>query len=155
LVRWVWTCSVASPQRRLITDAVVVRAKTLSNLAVYRGEIDTALPTIPNSDRVGRYAVIYPLGGSEGPDPILDDSSVDLTYGFQINCAAGFVTDAEFLYDQVYALFNRWTPTVTGLVFGSFRPPAGYQPGPARRNDQVQPPRFWLPGQFQIVATTA
>ena len=141
-------------RRKLITDAVVARAGTLTNLQVFRGEVDKPLATLPNSDRVGRYVVIYPLGGTEGPDPNLADAAGDLTYSFQATCGAGFATDAEFLFDQVYTLFNRWAPTVTGLVFGVFRPPPGYQAGAVRRVDQMLPPRFWLPIQFQIVATT-
>jgi hypothetical protein len=145
---------VPDPRQKLITDAVVARANTLTNLVVFRGEVDRQLPTLTNSDRVNRYAVIHPFGRTGGPDPNLGDATGDLTYGFQINCVAGFEADCEFLVDQVDALFNRWIPTVVGLVFGAFRPPPGYQPGAIRPNDNVKPPRFWLPLQYQIVATT-
>lgn len=140
-------------RRKLITDAVVTQAKTLPNVQVFRGEIDDPVATLPNSSRVNRYIVIYPFGGDPGPDRELSDTAIDLDYGFQATVVAGYATDAEYLIDQTYALFYRWIPAVTGLVFGSFRPPTGYDPGPMRRDDDVQPPRFWSPLQFVTTAT--
>lgn len=145
------------PRQKLITDWVEARAKTLTNLQVFVGEVDEPLQTLANSDRVAPYVVIYPFGGTDGPDPNLSDAPAgDLTYGFQVNCGAGFRADCEFLIDQVRGLFNRWAPDVdpgAGFVVGQLRPPVGHQPGPLRRNDSVKPPRFWLPLQFTTVAT--
>jgi hypothetical protein len=149
---------VARPAPKALTDAVKARADalvpSLSGLVVFRGEVDGDIPLIPNSDRVGRYLVIYPLGPAEGPDGALVDQPVDGTYGFQINCVAGFFVDCEFLVGKVDDWFNRWIPSVTGVVCGALKPPPGYQPGAIRPNTQVQPPRYWLPLQYQTVATT-
>jgi hypothetical protein len=145
---------VSDPRQKLITDAVVARAGTLANLQIFRGEIDAPITLLANTDRIGRYLVIYPFGGTDGPDRNLADAGGDLTYGFQATVAAGFEADCEYLVDQVRGLFNRWVPAVTGVVFGAFRPPVGYQPGPVRRDDDVSPPRFWLPLQYVTTATT-
>jgi hypothetical protein len=149
---------VARPVPNALTDAVVARAEaleaTLTELVVFRGEVDGPIPLIANSDRVARYLVVYPLGPADGPDGALDDQPVDGTYAWQINCVAGFFADCEILIGKVDAQFNRWTPAVTGVVCGAMRPPAGYQPGAIRPNTEVQPPRYWLPLQYQTVATT-
>lgn len=144
---------VADPRQKLITDAVKARAQTLASCQVFVGEVDAPIATLANSDRAGRYVVIYPFGATDGPDINLAEAGGDIGYGFQVNCAAGFPSDAEFLVDQVRGLFNRWTPTVSGMVVGMFRPPVGYQPGPLRINEAVQPARFWMPMQFVTVAT--
>lgn len=142
---------------KLITDAVIVRAQTLANVTVYRVEVNTEPPKIPNDPegRVARYITIQPLLRGLGPNPDLGDTAVDLTYGFQATCVAGYAADCEYLVDQVDALLYRWIPAVAGLVFGAFRPPAGYQPGPVRQDNDVRPPRFWVPLQYQIVATAS
>lgn len=143
-----------SPRQQLVTDAVDARLASLSpTVDVFRGEV-TASPDILPNGRVKSYVVYYPFGPSDGPDANVGDTVTDLTYTCQITCVAGFEADCEYLVDQVAGLMNRWTPTVAGLVFGRFRPPPGYDPGPVRRDDTVKPVRFWVPLQYRITATT-
>jgi hypothetical protein len=39
------------------------------------------------------------------------------------------------------------------MVVGRFKPPVGYDPGPFRRDDAVNPSRFSLPLQYRTTAT--
>lgn len=150
---------MSRPVPKALTDAVFARLALLvpstPQLVVFRGEVDGDIPLIANSDRVARYLVLYPLGPAEGPDETLADLPVDGTYAWQINCVAGFFADCEWLVGKVDDLVNRWVPAVSGVVCGPLKPPAGYQPGAIRPNTTVQPPRYWLPLQYQTVATTA
>lgn len=144
-----------SPRVQLISDAVDDRLKTLApSIDVYRGEITTSPPIVPETGRIAPYLVYYPFGPVDGPDPNVGDTITDLTYTVQVTCVAGFEADCEFVVDQVSGLMNRWTPTVAGMTFGRFRPPPGYDPGPIQRDDTVKPPRFFLPLQYRITATT-
>lgn len=144
-----------SPRQQLISDAVNDRLLTLApSIDVFRGELTTSPVIVPETGRVAPYLVHYPFGRADGPDPNVGDIVTDLTYTNQITCVAGFEADCEYVVDQVDGLMNRWTPTVTGLVFGRFRPPPGYDPGPVRRDDTVKPVRFWVPLQYRVTATT-
>jgi hypothetical protein len=142
--------------RRLITDAVLARLQTLTGVAVYRGEVVDHPPALANDPdgRVGPYVILYPFGGTPGPEVDLGDTTVDLVYSCQVTCAAGYSTDCEYLTDRVHPLLFRWAPTVTGLVCGPLRPPPGFDPGPVRRDDQPLPPRFYVPLQFRSIVTT-
>lgn len=140
-------------QRRLITDAVLARLSGQS-WKLYDGEVPSNVPLIGGTGgRIQSYVVAYPFGGRPGPDAELSDTAADLEYTIQLDCAAAYREDTEYLVDQVNLLMYRWTPTVSGLVFGSFRPPLGYDPGPVRRNGQAKPPRFWVPLQYRINVT--
>ena len=141
-------------RQKLITDAVFARLQTLSGVAVYRSEVPSSPPRAPDGDgRVGPYVVLWPFGGVPTREKDLGDQAVDIDYGMQLDCVAGFETDAEALFDRVHALVYRWAPTVAGLAFGAFRPPVGYQPGAVQKNEAVNPPRYWVPLQYRIVAT--
>jgi hypothetical protein len=139
------------PEQRLITTAILTR---LAGLTVYRGEVPDHPPILPDSDRTAPYVVLYPFGPKDGPDGNLADTVADIDYTGQLTCVAGFVEDCEFLTSQVDALMNRWVPVVAGVVFGAFRPPPGFDPGPVQRDPDVRPPRFFVPLQYQTTATT-
>lgn len=146
---------MASPRQQLVSDAVQARLGGLgASVDVFRGEVDTSPTVVPENGRVQSYIVLYPFGRAAGPDGDLGDQATDLTYTCQIQCVAGFETDCEYLVDQVDGLMNRWTPAVAGLVFGRFKPPVGYDPGPVRRDDTVKPVRFWVPLQYRITVTS-
>lgn len=139
------------PEPRLITGAVMTR---LAGFTVYRGEVDPHPPTLPDSGRTAPYVVVWPFGAKDGPDTNLGDTVTDLIYTGQLTCAGGFVEDCEYLAGQVDALMNRWIPALAGVVFGAFRPPPGFDPGPVQRDPDVLPPRFFVPLQYQVTATT-
>lgn len=145
------------PEPRLITDAVLDRLQTLGLVLdqnLFDAEVPDHPPTMPDSDRTVPYVVVYPFGPKDAPDPNVADTVTDLTYTVQLTCAGGFRPDCEHLVGRVDALMNRWIPLVTGVVFGAFRPPTGFDPGPVQRDPDVRPPRFFLPLQYQITATT-
>jgi hypothetical protein len=146
---------VPEVDRRLITDAVFAQLETLTGVTAYRGEVPDHPPALTGDPdgRVAAYVVLYPFGGTPGPEVDLGDTAVDLVYTCQVTCAAGYPTDCEYLVDRVHPLLYRWAPAVAGLVCGPLRPPAGFDPGPVRRDDQPSPPRFYVPLQFRSLVT--
>lgn len=138
---------------QLLTDAVLIRLRTLTNVAVYRSEVVDVPPLLPGSDRVGPYIVLYPFPANPGPGGDLAGVSDDLDYTCQVTCAAGFSADCEYLVDRTHTLMYRWTPTVAGIVLGQFIPPPGYDPGPVRIDRTIAPPRFSVPLQYRLTAT--
>lgn len=138
---------------QLITDQVEIRLQTLTGVAYYRSEVVDNPPPLSDSDRVGPYVVLYPFPGKPGPGGDLANASVDLDYGCQVTCVAGYSQDCEYLVDRVHGLLNNWQPTVAGIVLGTFRPPSGYDPGPVRVDRTITPPRFNVPLQYRLTAT--
>lgn len=149
--------------RRVITDQLVTRLRTLEpKVTVYRDRaserppvLADALGTPDSMGRIAPYVVVYPGAGSPEPgDADLGDGHVDLLYTCQLTLAAASGEDLDHLLDVVTPLVYRWHPTLTGVNTSGFRPPPGYDPGAHRRDDQVEPPRYWTPMQLQLVATT-
>jgi hypothetical protein len=160
------TTSLTRPSRRLLGGAVAARLATMSLTTVgYYGAIGRPLvqPTpsgwVPDppaktdgSGHVQPYFVLYPGGGGDGPDADLADTATDLTDLYRITAAAGDVDDLMALVDRIDALLNRWTPTVTGVVCGQLKPPAGYS-APLLYDPQFTPNRPYVPLQYQLTAT--
>lgn len=128
---------------------------------IYPGEIPTSPPLLQTgagdtdpSGRVAPYVVAFGGGGRPDVEPDLGDSAVDLDWGLQLVCAAGFINDVLQLADRIHDHLFRWAPVVAGVVVGELRPPTGYDPGVVRRFDQVKPIRFELPLQYRLIATT-
>lgn len=142
-----------SIRSKLLTDLVEVELRTLSGVAFYRAEVVDNPPSLPDSDRVGPYVVLYPFPGHPGPGGDLADASQDLDYTCQITCAAGFATDCEALVDKVHDLMFGWAPTMANVNMGVFTPPPGYDPGPVRIDRTIAPPRFSVPLQYRLTAT--
>jgi hypothetical protein len=152
-------------EQRPITDLVLTRLRQLDGVAVYDGEIlnddgSTHPPAMSDQDpRVGPYVVWYPWGRRATGQYAVSMEETDLVYGGQATCGAGYRPDLEYLLDRVDALLNGWTPVpadgvLDGVAFGQFRRPIGFTAGSIRRDDDVSPPRFWLPDQFVCTATT-
>ncbi len=141
--------------RHELTVAVFDRLDTLANLTVFKAEVPSKPPVIDDaSGRVGPYAVVYPTGGTPNSDVDLGDSNDDLDWGVQVTVAAGYLEDLMYTVDQVDGLLFRWSPTLAGAHVGRLHPPLGFNSGPARRDEDVSPPRFWLPLLYQLTATT-
>jgi hypothetical protein len=138
--------------RKALSDAVKARAATITNCVVYLGE-----PTnVPNtSGFTVPHIALYPGTGTPSVEQDIADTAVDLDWLLQITVAGGYVDDVLALATRVDAAFYRWTPTVTGLVCGPLKPPAGYDPGPVRFDRDVTPHRPFLPLQYttRITAT--
>jgi hypothetical protein len=130
-------------------------------VTVYKGEVPAEPPPIivngqpDSSGRVAPYAVLYVLGGSPNVEPDLADSNDDLATGIQVTVAAGYEEDALHAVDRVHAHLFRWIPDLGPDVMSDrLRPPTGFDPGPVRRDDQVRPPRFYLPLLYTLTPTT-
>lgn len=153
--------SVTAIERKVLSDLVDTRLKTLTGVAVYRGEVPGQPPVIvtggqpDSSGRVGPYVVQY--GGAGGPSAEADDvaySHSDLVWPFQVTCAHGWEPDCLHLVDRVYALLFRWVPVLEGLNFGQVLPPPGFDPGTAQLDRTVKPARHFVPLQFLMPVTT-
>lgn len=148
--------------RRQLTELTLARARALvPSATVYDAEVPDHPPLMQlatgasdPSGRVAPYVVVYPWAGRPTGEADLADCYVDLVYGIQLTCAAGFRADLDHLVDTIHGGFFRWAPVITGVHVGGFRPPEGFDPGPHRRDDTVSPPRFWTPLQYQLTATT-
>lgn len=136
--------------RKLLTDAVDARAKTIPHITVYRRNITSTPPTVgPQDLRVRPYVVQHPSAGTPGPEEDLVGDVVDLVTTFQLTCVAGDKIAADYLVDLVSARFERWSPNLdAGLTVGRCR--QVNDPGPARRDDAVTPPRFWTPLVYAV-----
>lgn len=137
-------------------------------VSVYAGEIPTSIDGVPQppvttvngepdpAGRVAPYVVLYTSAGTPVVDDERDvaDRHVDLTQPIQLTVAAGYLRDLERTLDRLVPHLTGWRPTVPGLAFAGLRVPPGYDPGPIRRDNDVAPPRFWTPLQYQLRTTT-
>ncbi|GAB2762076.1 hypothetical protein [Nocardioides pakistanensis] len=136
---------------------------TVGHATGYYGEIGqglpgTTVPAKPPADPDGRvhpYYVLYPSPGTPGAEQDLGDSHEDLDWLIQVTAAAGHLHDLVALIDRIDAALYRWRPVVDGAVAGPLKPPPGFDPGPARRDDDTVPPRHYLPLQYRLSATPA
>ncbi|MCZ4497892.1 MAG: hypothetical protein JWQ74_445 [Marmoricola sp.] len=151
---------MAGISRKALLDQTHARLAGVSGLSVYNGEIPGSPPVkmtggvADPSGRVAPYVVLWPSPGTptrEGRD--LADTHQDLDWLIQLHVVAGYLEDLIFAVDQVDARLHNWAPTIDDVGFNGLRPPAGYDPGPSRRNDSVDPPRHWQPLQYRLTAT--
>lgn len=154
---------MSGPSRLSLASAVHARLAG-SWLKVYFGEVpdDDPPPVLAKtgtpdpSGRVAAYAVVYPGAGTPNTETDLADSSVDLDWGVQLKITAGFIPDLLDAVDYTHSRLHRWRPTGQGWDFHTdgLVPPPGFDPGLPRDTRVVQPPRFWLPLQYRLTATT-
>lgn len=129
---------------------------------IYRGEIPdpTKVPLLPGpggaadpSGRIAPYVVLF--GGTGNPlvEPDVADTADELSWTLHGLCVAGHVEDCLHLVDRVHSRLFRAELAHADVVVGRLVPPPGYDPGPPRRIDTVQPIRYEVPLQYQLVAT--
>lgn len=107
----------------------------------------------PATGRVQRYWVLHPFFGRPADEQDLAETGVDRDWTLQVTVAAGFKRDCLALATLVDDLLYRWAPVVAGHTAGELRPPPGFDPGPARVDESVNPSRFWLPLQYRTTIT--
>lgn len=140
--------------RMALAAAVKARLETLAGVTVYDGEVPSRPPVIPDgTGRVMPYVVIYPSPGRPHDDADLGECNDDLDWTVQVTCAAGHVRDLLDLVDRVHSLLHRWAPVVDGVNVGRLQWPRGYDAGPSRRDEDVDPPRHFLPLLYVLAAT--
>lgn len=129
---------------------------------IYRGEIPapTTVPLLqaaggyPDpSGRIAPYVVLFGGTGSPFVEPDVADTADELSWTLQMLCVAGHLEDCLHLVDRVHTRLFRAQLTHDAVVVGRLVPPPGFDPGPPRRIDTVQPVRFEVPLQYRLVAT--
>ena len=138
---------MAAVPRRVLVEVLFARLE-LPNVSHFLRQIDEELPTIGENDlRVKPYTVLYPSAGAGGYDQRLGGDLVGLSTSFQITCGAGEEKAVDLLVDAVTGRFDEWRPTLPDPYDDH---PIGRcrllnDPGPARRDDDESPARFWTP----------
>jgi hypothetical protein len=131
---------------------VDTRLRTLNGVSVYLGEVVGAVPLLTDgSGRVAPYLVQYPSPGMPRPDHMAG-MFFNLDWSTQITCVAGYLSDCIHLAGRVHKLLAGWPVALSAGNTGRLAPPTGFDPGPIRRDDDVNPPRFYVPLQYQLSA---
>lgn len=156
-------------RRKVLGDQLEARLIALPGapiVAVYRGSVTKAgrRPQDPNSvdpplmldvpDVVAPYVVLFDGTGTPNIEPDLAYANEDLRWTPQVTVAAGFPEDCIQTLDRVCAWIYRWQPVISGVGVGMLEPPPGFNPGVARPDRTVTPPRFFVPTQWQLDVTT-
>jgi hypothetical protein len=104
-------------------------------------------PPVDADDRVHAYTVYYPSPGRSWPR-MLDAAPDSLAWSFQVTCAGGDRTRTLWCVGKVRAQLTgaRLTlPDGTSVLITE-----ATDPGPIRRDDDVKPPRFYVPLLFNV-----
>lgn len=140
--------------RAALTSEAMTQLHTVTNASVWLGEPNLPLPLVPGSDgRVKPYVILWPSPGTPADERDVADTAVDLDWTIQLTCAAGTLDDLQGLVSRVDAAFYRWQPVIDGLVCGPFKPPPGFDPGPARLDRDFTPHRPYVPLQYRTTVT--
>lgn len=143
-------------RRKVLGDQLFGRLEAMPGPAVtvYRGEVPDGPPTLPDSDRIAPYVVVFDGTGPNDLEPDLAGQNEDLRWTPQITVAAAFSPDCTQLVDRVFAWVHRWSPVLTGVAAGPLVPPPGFDPGGPRPDRTVSPIRFFVPLQWRLDLTT-
>jgi len=136
----------AAVEARLLAGNV-----TGSRLDVFVGEPEAAI----DSDGLAHpYVAVYPSPGATDRAP-LASTSTGLLWSFQTTCAGGDVTRALRAVARTRAQLDGHRLVVAGLVVGVLHEREFFDPGALRPDRDVQPPRWWAPLQWDVLALTA
>lgn len=119
-------------------------------LGVHDGEV-TSPPNDPTG-RVHPYCVLYG-GPGDAATSALSAEYIDLWWTFQVTCVAGTPTGAYWARDKVTAALAGAALTVPGRTV--LVRPDGHDEGPLRRDDDLTPPRFWIPTGWRAQSVPA
>jgi hypothetical protein len=145
------TTQIANP--RLLTDAVLVLLRTLPDVTVYDGEVDPEPPVIDDgTNRILPYAVVYATPGQPRIEELSLVAPTDLDWTVQVTVAGGYQPDTLQAIHRVRLLLEGRAMTVAGTSCGMLA--QVNNPGPITRDDDIQPPRFYSPLAYQLIATS-
>lgn len=136
-----------------IAGQVWARLQTLaSRVTVFDGEIvdaegNPSAPPVDEDGRAAAHAVFYP-GPGHAESLMLDETPDTLTWTGQVTCVGGDRTRALWCADQVRGVLTGWRVTAHGGQLVPLMEPDGADPGVVRRDDTVQPSRFYVPLLF-------
>lgn len=149
--------------RLALWQSSVARLRTIPGpgpvITVFEGEVPGKPPllkvgaNVDQSRRVAPYVVAFASGGNPLVEPDLGDTADELAWSLRLVVAAGFEADLLDAADRIHAWLFRWSPTINGTQCGPLKPPPGYDPA-VRRFDEIDPIRFEMPLQYQLIATT-
>jgi hypothetical protein len=136
---------------RLLRQAVLDLLDAAPGLNVFDGEVATDPPRDPDG-RVHPYAVLYASPGAH-LTTALDGLHDLIRWSFQVTAVGGDAQRCAWAVDTALTALLDQRPTVAGAV--TARVGLAGDPGPARRDDDVHPPRHWTPLLFELTAIPA
>lgn len=131
---------------RAVHDQVWALLEAVTGVNTYDGEVPASPPKDPDG-RVHAYAVLYTFGGRPA-DLMLSATQDSLFSGFQVTCAGGDPTRALWCLDKVRNALVGAFITVDGRQHQITA--SEFDPGPVRRDDDVTPPRHYIPDRFDV-----
>lgn len=127
-------------------DAVWPLLDAVAGVNTYDGEVPKTPPLDPDQ-RVAAYAVLYYSPGRRYASS-LNGRQESIDGSFQVTCVGGDPTRALWCVDRVNAALAGATVTIAGATRQVRAVEA--DPGPLRRDDNVTPPRHYVPLRFQL-----
>lgn len=147
--------------RRVLEARVDARLKEIANLTVYLRRVghvigtpdDVPPPTVSENDlRVRPYVVQHPSPGRAWPNRRLVGYETGIGWTTQLTCVTGDEEGLGPLVDAVSARFDNWLPTFAAPH--ADKPARRFRllndPGPSQRDEDVRPPRYWVPLIYQL-----
>lgn len=121
---------------------------TTPGVATYDGEVPKN-PPADNDGRVYGYAVLYDSPGRRHANA-LDGEQRSADRNFQVTCAGGDPNRVLWCVDRVTAQLVGSSVNVDGTA-RRIRLREDADPGTVRRDDDVKPPRHFVPLRFQLL----
>ena len=124
---------------RIFYDAIISRLGTSTgkNIGDHAAPDDLTFP----------YAVVYHRGEDTGDNGTLGDPTVVGEVEWQVTSVASTRRNAQVMSLLVRQALNGWLPVVTGQAF---TPIVLDGDGPVQRDDDVQPPVFYVVDRFTV-----
>lgn len=132
------------PAVRSLADDVWALLQAVTNVNHYRGVVDTSPPKDPDG-KVHAHTVFYPGAGRQVATRSCATPAA-LAWSFQITCVGGDDNRCLWCVDKVRTGLADATVADGYLI----RPVRDADPGPVRRDDDTEPPRFYLPLLFGV-----
>ena len=127
---------------RTLADQVWAMQQAITNITHYRGRVGDNPPK-DSYGAVNAYTVLYPGAGVGYSRRLARSVPTNLDWTFQITCVGGDDTRCLWCVDKVRAAF-------TGARLGNRRIRELGESGVIRRDDDVSPPRFFVPLDFGV-----
>jgi hypothetical protein len=137
-----------------IHSVVWAKLDAIVGVNVYDGEVvdangEATNPPYDTDGRVHAYAILYMAPGNRYAGS-LNGAQTSLDGSFQVTCAGGDQTRALWCVDKVRTALIGTSVTVDGVT--RYIRAREEDPGPLRRDDDVQPSRHYLPLEFILHA---
>jgi hypothetical protein len=133
------------------TAAVLTLLGGVSGLTVYDGLVPKTPPVSAEDGAVLPYAAVYPGAGAPTRGS-LSGATSEVPWGFQVTAVGGDRSRCLWAVKKVDAVLLDQRLTVTDWSTSRIV----REPGPDMRLDEdVKPPRFWIPLLYQLTAAPA